>query len=248
VVRQDQEHATLEQLSAYLDGALSPAEQAFCDAHLPHCEECRNRLAALRETVNLLRALPRAEPARSFALTPELLSSSGAATLASAGELPGQVESARPLQRPTAVEERPALPLRRRSPLLSSPLRTTLRALSAIAAVLALLLLFSAIYSASSYQFIHGTSMESAAAPSPGATSRQDQRQTPQGQSASGSAVQPSSSKSGHLTPTAPPEPTFSQQAQDPIAFLIRLAPGGGLLLVSIAGLLLTRRPRRHPS
>jgi hypothetical protein len=47
-----------ELLSALLDDALSPAERQTVDAHLATCAECPRELAALRETVTLLKRLP----------------------------------------------------------------------------------------------------------------------------------------------------------------------------------------------
>ena len=54
------------QLSAYLDGALSPVERTAVDAHLDACGDCRARLAELRGTASLIRALPDLVPSRSL--------------------------------------------------------------------------------------------------------------------------------------------------------------------------------------
>ena len=53
-----------EQLSAYLDGALTPAERAAVDTHLGSCADCRARLAELRGVSALLRSLPDPMPSR----------------------------------------------------------------------------------------------------------------------------------------------------------------------------------------
>lgn len=53
-----------EQLSAYLDGALGPADRAAVEAHLGGCPDCRARHAELRATSALLRALPDPVPSR----------------------------------------------------------------------------------------------------------------------------------------------------------------------------------------
>lgn len=53
-----------EQLSAYLDGALPPAERTAVDAHLDACADCRSRLAELRGVSALLRSLPDPTPSR----------------------------------------------------------------------------------------------------------------------------------------------------------------------------------------
>jgi anti-sigma factor RsiW len=52
------------QLSAYLDGALAPSEREAVEAHLATCVDCRTRLAELRATANLIRALPELRPSR----------------------------------------------------------------------------------------------------------------------------------------------------------------------------------------
>lgn len=57
-----------EQLSAYLDEALSDTERAELERHLSGCAECRRELAELREVRTLLRALPAPALERSFLL------------------------------------------------------------------------------------------------------------------------------------------------------------------------------------
>ena len=52
------------QLSAYLDGALSTVERSAVDAHLDTCVDCRLRLAELRATASLIKALPDLQPSR----------------------------------------------------------------------------------------------------------------------------------------------------------------------------------------
>jgi len=46
-----------EQLSAYLDNALSPSEKGIIDNHLKSCPECRKALADLEMTVSLIKVL-----------------------------------------------------------------------------------------------------------------------------------------------------------------------------------------------
>jgi hypothetical protein len=60
-----------EELSAYLDGRLSPAESARLEKHLASCEPCCRHLEELRAVVEGLRALPSVPAPRSFALRPE---------------------------------------------------------------------------------------------------------------------------------------------------------------------------------
>ncbi|MGQ9889520.1 MAG: anti-sigma factor family protein, partial [Aggregatilineales bacterium] len=61
----------VEQLSAYLDGALSERERATLEVHLQAEPALRAELDSLRQTVALVRGLPRLQAPRSFALTPE---------------------------------------------------------------------------------------------------------------------------------------------------------------------------------
>ena len=50
------------ELTAYLDGELSPSERARVDTHLPGCPDCRATLALLERSVATLHALPAFEP------------------------------------------------------------------------------------------------------------------------------------------------------------------------------------------
>jgi len=63
-------HLTPEQITAYLDGDLTPAERAGLDAHLRTCPACRREMSDVRSTVLLLRGLPDYRPRRSFQLIP----------------------------------------------------------------------------------------------------------------------------------------------------------------------------------
>jgi Putative zinc-finger len=55
-----------DDLSAYLDGALSSEARARAKAHLDTCALCRTRLAELRGTARLIAALPMPVPSRSL--------------------------------------------------------------------------------------------------------------------------------------------------------------------------------------
>jgi len=57
-----------EDLSAFLDGQLTPSDRARVQRHLKECADCRADLDALRHTVSLLRAVPALKPPRSFVL------------------------------------------------------------------------------------------------------------------------------------------------------------------------------------
>jgi len=55
-----------DDLSAYLDSALSPEARTSVQAHLDTCALCRTRLAELRGTARLIAALPMPVPSRSL--------------------------------------------------------------------------------------------------------------------------------------------------------------------------------------
>ena len=59
------------ELSAYLDGRLSPDRSRRLEEHLRSCDPCRRRLDDLRALAEALREMPEAPLPRSFALTPE---------------------------------------------------------------------------------------------------------------------------------------------------------------------------------
>lgn len=61
-------HVDVELLSAYLDAQVTPGERRRIEAHLAECAACRHELAALRQTVTLLQALPRIAVPRAFTL------------------------------------------------------------------------------------------------------------------------------------------------------------------------------------
>ncbi len=58
-------------LSAHLDGRLSPDRARRLEEHLRSCDSCRRKLADLRALAAALREMPDAPVPRSFALTPE---------------------------------------------------------------------------------------------------------------------------------------------------------------------------------
>jgi len=55
-----------DDLSAYLDSALSPEARTSVQAHLDTCALCRTRLAELRGTARLIASLPMPVPSRSL--------------------------------------------------------------------------------------------------------------------------------------------------------------------------------------
>jgi hypothetical protein len=123
VARLYDEHLTTEQISAFFDKQLSPEEQAVFDAHLSTCQQCQRNLADLRLTVSLLRALPKEEVPRSFVL-PGVLT-----------PVPQRAARQDTLTTPTPQKQRGRF----------NTLRRSVRVVSALAAVLALLLIISGI-------------------------------------------------------------------------------------------------------
>lgn len=68
-VRSCLEHRyTAARTSAYVDGSLADGERLRVERHLERCEACRRDVATLRQTVSLLRGVPRLSVPRSFAL------------------------------------------------------------------------------------------------------------------------------------------------------------------------------------
>jgi len=122
-VSQQDQHLTTEQLSTLLDQQLTPEEQAYCNAHLEDCEQCQDALDNLQQTVNLLQSLPQLEVPRSFALPATFKITQ----ITSDGNEQQQVEQS------TGTSPRK----------LPTPLRRTLRTISALAAVFGLFLTLS---------------------------------------------------------------------------------------------------------
>lgn len=63
-----EQHLTIARLSAFIDGQLSPEEQAQSETHLHDCAVCQQQLTELRQTIALLHALPQLKLPRSFTL------------------------------------------------------------------------------------------------------------------------------------------------------------------------------------
>jgi predicted anti-sigma-YlaC factor YlaD len=72
-VLQEHQHLTTEQLSASIDKQLSVEEQSLVDEHLEQCEQCQLWLRELRATARLVHALPQPELPRSFVLSTDML-------------------------------------------------------------------------------------------------------------------------------------------------------------------------------
>jgi hypothetical protein len=141
-VSQLDQHLTTEQLSTWLDQQLVPEEQAYCRAHLEDCEQCQDVLDDLQQTVNLLQSLPQMEVPRSFAL-------------------PADFKITFDGTEKKRVEQSTAISSRR----LPTPLRRTLRTVSALVAVIGLFFALSGFVAMLSQVHPGATSTSSVSAP-----------------------------------------------------------------------------------
>lgn len=66
------QHPDLETLNAFLDGELSPRERVDIQTHVASCAACQEELRGLKATKSLLQGLPEFKPRRSFQLTPAM--------------------------------------------------------------------------------------------------------------------------------------------------------------------------------
>src|SRR5215213_7379944 len=64
-------HISGEDISAYVDEELSPAESARVAAHLQTCDDCRSLADDMRATQTLVRELPIVRAPREFTLGSE---------------------------------------------------------------------------------------------------------------------------------------------------------------------------------
>ena len=236
---QQDEHLTTEQLSAFLDKQLSPAEQAVFDAHVASCQQCQSRLADLRLAVALVRALPQEEVPRSFVLPSRLAPVAESPTRRAATVTPIPQQRGR-----------------------VSVLQRTIRTVSTLAAVLALIFILAGIVP--SIQFGNGGATSTAGSAAVPRSSTSGTSAAPVGRStpatAFGNAHEPNSTKTPHPTPTpssavkaqsntgSRTPPTVQPPALPPFLDLSqpegRLALGALLLVLAIIGLLVTRRRR----
>jgi len=234
-------HLTTEQLSAFLDAQLSPAEQAEYNAHIESCQRCQGALAGLRQTVALLRSMPQPAVPRSFAL-------------------PAGVTY---IQEPATRQGEPAhTPARRRLPHY---MQRSLRIMSTIAAVIGFIFLLSGVLPI----LRHGggtltTSAGSTTAPaSPNNKAKQPDttaKSTAGTRPSTRAGSEPTGTPTAGSTPTARVEPKRTSPNNQPPKQappvppiidlsipLVRQAVGFALLVIGIIGVLLTRRwsPRR---
>jgi hypothetical protein len=149
-VPQRDQHPTTEQLSTWLDQQLTSEEQASCSNHLEDCEQCQYVLDNLQQTVNLLRSLPQLEVPRSFALPANF-----------------QITSDRNKQQ-RVKQSTATSPYR-----LPTPLRRTLRAVSALAAVIGLFFALSSFVAPLHSELPHMSSVSAPANLPPSAQPQQ---------------------------------------------------------------------------
>ncbi len=237
------EHLTTEQLSAFFDKRLSSDEQAVFDAHLSTCQQCQGNLADIRLTVALLRAMPEEEVPRSFVLPSRLA----------------------PVPERSVRQDRPVRPIPQKRHTWLNTLRRSVRTVSTIAAVLALLFIISGIVPSLHFGGGEATS-STASAPvnsSAGASTNFGTVKTPNihqtppvhAQSAAGTNTPTPIETPGPTPParvesktsTGPPPtergPTVPPEF-DPGQPVGRLSIGALLLVLSSIGLIFTRRRR----
>jgi len=239
-----QEHPTTEQLSAFLDKQLTLQEQAFFDAHLQSCQRCQGVFGELRRTVALLHAMPQPQLPRSFTLPAGI----------------SQIPATRP-----QPQQRRVLPY---------SLQRAMRAVSTLAAVVAVIFILSGLLTnvhltsngttSSASVPVYGTDNGSKHSPATGPSlTPEPQTQgstpkvagspiinghltgTPTASSATTTPTPAATSKSASAVkgvPTNPPTlPPFLDISQPEG----HLTLGALLLLLSIIGIITTRR-RRH--
>ena len=154
-----------EQLSAALDGMLTPDEQAALDAHLAGCESCCRELEELRQVRSLLRAAPEPALPRSFLLplegdlpAPRTSRTSHTPPATSAPETPRTPAPVTPLQ--PAPGREPTRVRATRTTRTSRTLEVT-RWIGTIAAILGLALFIGTLLP----QMAHQTNSASSGAP-----------------------------------------------------------------------------------
>lgn len=224
-------HLTTDQLSALLDGQLSSDEQA--QEHLHTCKQCQLRLADLQQTVKLLHALPQPRLPRSFTL-------------------PVSDAVVTPISAPRkSTTNQPASQHRRTR---SGYMRTTMRTLSTLAAVLGIAFLLSTALPFAQGRSTPSPSAASSSAPVNTAAATKDQSQTGQGALATKTtpqttltprAVTPHATATPATAPHAPPLPgTPARPLIDLNNAGERALLGLALLILGILSLLILSRRR----
>lgn len=91
--------AEIELLSAYIDGQLDESDRTALEARLAQEDDLRQELAAMRQTVALLRDLPTIRAPRAFTLTPEMVGQTTAPSAATELRVLPSTKQARPARR-----------------------------------------------------------------------------------------------------------------------------------------------------
>lgn len=234
------EHLTTEQLSAFFDKQLSPEEQAVFDAHLSTCQQCQRNLADLRLTVALLRAMPKEAVPRSFVL-------------------PGSLA---PVPQRTARQDSIITPVLQKQRVRFNTLRRSVRIVSALAAVLALMFIISGILPPLRFGASETTSTSAPTSSFGGATTPHTVVSTPNVQKTTDlrpqegaatttrtPAATQSAAPTGTATKNASTGTPADQGSSVPPAIdlsqpVVRLSLGILVLALSIIGLIVTRRRR----
>lgn len=241
MVQHSNEHPTTAQLSAYVDKELASDELALCDAHLQTCARCQSDLADLRLTSALLRKMPQVEVPRSFALPLNMT------------VLPAAPDSPAPHRaRPT------------RSHYI---LKSTLRALSTLAAVIGLVFILAGVaaslthggatFNSSSATLgpahsaphapANGTPASGVATTPTAHLTAQAASTTPRAETTARPTSTPTPTAASFNNASPPPDSQFSlPPALDPGQPEGRLSIGAALLVLGILGILLARRPQRE--
>lgn len=145
---QENRHLTTEQLSAYLDEQVSATEQSKLEVHLHACERCQQELVDLRQTVTLLHAMPQPRLPQSFVLPIDTSFFTEVSTVDDTSDAAVPVPLASVSARQVAAQNVSLTTRRSRWPIY---VRSALRSVSAIAAVLGLVLLISGLLASVSY-------------------------------------------------------------------------------------------------
>jgi anti-sigma factor RsiW len=235
-------HLTTEQLSAFFDRQLSSEEQAVFDAHMSTCQQCQNNLADLRLTVALLRAMPEEQVPRSFVL-------------------PGALA---PVPARTIRQDTTITPIAGKQHARFNTLRRSVRVVSALAAVLALLIIVSGLFPSLHYGANESATTAAPVSSSGSANTTHAPVQTPNVQKptdvqSNARTVTPSPVASQTPGPTGTATTKASTVApndQSPTVLpaidfsqpVVRLSLGVLLLALSIIVLVVTRRRRSSAS
>lgn len=237
------EHYTSEELSAYLDKELTVQEMTVCTAHLQTCAICRTFLTDLQLTSNLLHALPQEPVPHDFTLPLSTLQ--------------------KPVSPPLQILEAPAQASTTRKPGPKiSILRSTVRVLSTLAALVGLALLLSSLFagfpgssaSPTSNTRIMSTDRTANQPATGNATGSHEATRTAQQTEAAPEATPTAQTAAVQATPTTEPTATaapeftrtFSGTSNPPLIDftqpITRLLTGLGLLLLGLVGSVVLRK------